>query len=59
MYVTPRHYQVNHHFLCDVMAVMLLQVFSASQEREAKRLNHFKEMLFGIHKCLDISENAE
>ena len=41
------------------MAAMLLQVFSASQEREAKRLNHFKEMLFGIHKCLDISENAE
>ena len=36
-----------------------VQVFTASQEREAKRLNHFKEMLFGIHKCLDISENAE
>lgn len=33
----------------------MTQVFEKCQEMEEKRLKFFKEMLFGIHKCLDLS----
>ncbi|CAH1787194.1 unnamed protein product [Owenia fusiformis] len=35
----------------------MTEVFDKCQEFEEKRLIFFKEMLFGIHKCLDISSN--
>lgn len=34
-------------------------VFEKCQEFEEKRLNFFKETLFEIHGCLNISQNAE
>ncbi|XP_014599478.1 protein kinase C and casein kinase substrate in neurons protein 1 isoform X3 [Polistes fuscatus] len=33
------------------------QVFDKCQEMEAQRLQFFKEVLFGIHKCLNISQD--
>lgn len=33
------------------------QVFEKCQEMEAQRLRFFKEVLFGIHKCLNISQD--
>lgn len=33
----------------------MTQVFERCQEMEDRRLRFFKEMLFAIHKCLDIS----
>lgn len=32
-------------------------VFDKCQEMEAQRLQFFKEILFGIHKCLNISQD--
>lgn len=34
-------------------------VFDKCQEFEEKRLDFFKEMLFGIHGCLNISTDPE
>lgn len=35
----------------------MTQVFEKCQEMEAQRLQFFKEVLFGIHKCLNISQD--
>ncbi|XP_053973466.1 protein kinase C and casein kinase substrate in neurons protein 2 isoform X2 [Hylaeus volcanicus] len=35
----------------------MTQVFEKCQEMEAQRLQFFKEVLFGIHKCLNISKD--
>lgn len=32
------------------------EVFDKCQEMEAKRLTFFKEAMFSIHKCINISE---
>lgn len=32
-------------------------VFDKCQDMEAQRLMFFKEMLFGIHKCLNIAQD--
>ena len=32
------------------------EVFDKCQEMEAKRLTFFKEAMFAIHKCINISE---
>lgn len=37
----------------------MTQVFEKCQEMELKRLKFFKEMLFGIHKCLDLSQDPK
>ena len=37
----------------------MTQVFDRCQEFEAKRLEFFKEMLFSIHSCLNISNMPE
>ncbi|XP_023241625.1 protein kinase C and casein kinase substrate in neurons protein 1-like isoform X1 [Centruroides sculpturatus] len=37
----------------------MIVVFNKCQEFEEKRLNFFKEMLFGIHACLNISTDTE
>jgi len=37
----------------------MTMVYDKSDEHEAKRLVFFKEMLFGVHKCLDISQVVE
>lgn len=37
----------------------MIVVFNKCQEFEEKRLNFFKEMLFGIHACLNISTDSE
>ncbi|XP_064634663.1 protein kinase C and casein kinase substrate in neurons protein 1-like isoform X2 [Lineus longissimus] len=34
-------------------------VFDQCQDSEQKRLQFFKEMLYGVHKCLNISDNEE
>jgi hypothetical protein len=34
-------------------------VFDQCQEFEQKRLRFFKEMLYGVHKCLNVSDNEE
>ena len=34
-------------------------VFQKSDQNEEKRLVFFKEMLFGVHKCLDTSQNVQ
>jgi len=33
------------------------EVFDKCQEMEAKRLKFFKQVMFAIHKCINISEN--
>ena len=33
------------------------EVFEKCQETEERRLQYFKEMLYGIHACLDISND--
>ncbi|XP_012237500.1 protein kinase C and casein kinase substrate in neurons protein 2 isoform X3 [Bombus vosnesenskii] len=35
----------------------MTQVFEKCQEMEAQRLQFFKDVLFGIHKCLNISQD--
>ncbi|XP_012218787.1 protein kinase C and casein kinase substrate in neurons protein 1 isoform X3 [Linepithema humile] len=35
----------------------MTQVFEKCQEMEAQRLQFFKEVLFGIHKCLNVSQD--
>lgn len=35
----------------------MTQVFEKCQEMEAQRLQFFKEVLFGVHKCLNISQD--
>lgn len=35
----------------------MTQVFEKCQEMETQRLQFFKEVLFGIHKCLNISQD--
>ncbi|ELT91899.1 hypothetical protein CAPTEDRAFT_20646 [Capitella teleta] len=35
----------------------MTEVFNKSQEWEEKRLRFIKEMLYGIHSCLDLSQN--
>lgn len=37
----------------------MTHVFEKCQEMENKRLKFFKEMLFGIHKCLDVSKDPK
>ncbi|XP_014231046.1 protein kinase C and casein kinase substrate in neurons protein 2 isoform X1 [Trichogramma pretiosum] len=36
----------------------MTQVFEKCQEMEAQRLQFFKDVLFGIHKCLNISQDT-
>ena len=38
-----------------ILLLVYCQVFNKSQEAEEKRLEFFKEMMFGIHKCLEPS----
>jgi septation ring formation regulator EzrA len=35
------------------------EVFDKCQELEAKRLKFFKDAMFAIHKCINISEKTE
>lgn len=35
----------------------MTQVYEKCQEMEAQRLQFFKDVLFGIHKCLNISHD--
>lgn len=35
----------------------MTEVFDKCQEMETQRLQFFKEILFGIHKCLNISQD--
>lgn len=35
----------------------MTQVFEKCQEMEAQRLQFFKDVLFGIHKCLNVSQD--
>jgi hypothetical protein len=44
---------------CAAMYLCRGQVYNKSQEWEEKRLHFMKEMLYGIHTCLDLSQNAE
>jgi hypothetical protein len=46
--------QMNHRYMTE-----MLQVFQKSQEMEEERLKFFKDVLFDIHSCLNISTNPE
>ena len=35
----------------------MTEVFNRTQEFEGRRMKFFKEMLFGIHQCLDLASN--
>ena len=37
----------------------MTEVFESCQRKEAQRLQTFKETLFSIHKCLDISQDPQ
>ena len=38
--------------------ILMCQVYEKSQEYEEKRLKFFKEILYGIHKSIDISAST-
>lgn len=46
--------QMNHQYMTE-----MTQVFHKCQEMEEERLKFFKDVLFDIHNCLNISTNPE
>ena len=47
--------QTDHHLM--IVSQDMTDVFERCQRKEAQRLQTFKDTLFQIHKCLNISED--